>query len=149
MDEKDEQILQILQINSKLSTHQISKKTGIPITTVHNRIKKLTKKGIIKGYTIVIDHKKIGQQLAAYVLIMVDYSLLHAKNIDQHQILNKITKHPFVEDGAVVSGETDILVKVRCANITELDEFLTKYMWGIEGVSKTRTSVILYGPGKY
>ena len=58
MDEKDEQILQILLINSKLSTHQISKKTGIPITTVHNRIKKLTKKGIIKGYTIVIDHKK-------------------------------------------------------------------------------------------
>ena len=58
MDDKDEQILQILKENSKLSTHQISKKTRIPITTVHNRIKKLKKEEIIKKYSIIIDKKK-------------------------------------------------------------------------------------------
>jgi len=146
MDDKDEQILQILRENSKLSTHQISKKTRIPITTVHNRIKKLKKEGIIKKYSIIVDNKKIGKELAAYVLVMLDFSLLHSKNEGQHQILNKITKHHFVEEGAVVTGETDILIKVRCANIDELDDFLTQYMWTIEGVSKTKTLLILYEP---
>jgi len=80
---------------------------------------------------------------------MLDYSLLHIKKAGQHQILNKITKHPFVVEGAVVSGDTDMIIKVRCSNIEELDEFLTNFMWTIEGVSKTKTSVVLYGPGKY
>ena len=48
MDEKDEKILKLLKENSKLTTQQISKKTLIPITTIHNRIKKLEKEGIIK-----------------------------------------------------------------------------------------------------
>ena len=146
MDDKDEQILQILKENSKLSTHQISKKTRIPITTVHNRIKKLKKEEIIKKYSIIIDKKKIGKALAAYVLVMLDFGLLYTKKTSQHQVLDKIIKHPFIEQGAVVTGETDILVKVRCADIDELDDFLTQYMWTIEGVSKTKTLIILYEP---
>ena len=51
MDKKDKTILELLNENSKLTTSQISKKTIIPITTVHNRIKKLEKEGIITGYT--------------------------------------------------------------------------------------------------
>ena len=77
---------------------------------------------------------------------MLDYSLLHTKKIGQHQVLNKIIKHPFVQEGSVVTGETDLLIKVRCANIEELDDFLTEFMWTIEGVSKTRTAVVLYEP---
>ena len=62
--------------NSKLTTHQISKKTLIPITTIHNRIKKLVKEGVIKKYTLELDNKKLGKYLAAYIQINVDYRLL-------------------------------------------------------------------------
>ena len=77
---------------------------------------------------------------------MLDFGLLYTKKTSQHQVLDKIIKHPFIEQGAVVTGETDILVKVRCADIDELDDFLTQYMWTIEGVSKTKTLIILYEP---
>jgi len=50
LDDKDWQILEILKDNAKLTSHKISKKTAIPITTVHNRIKKLEMNGIIKKY---------------------------------------------------------------------------------------------------
>ena len=47
LDDKDKKIIEILKENSRLSTQQISKKTLIPITTVHHRIKKLEKEKII------------------------------------------------------------------------------------------------------
>ena len=76
MDNKDEKILELLRENSKLTTHQISKKTLIPITTIHNRIKKLEQEGIIKRYTLELDNKKLGKELAAFIHITVDYRLL-------------------------------------------------------------------------
>ena len=50
LDKSDIKIIEILKENSKLSTQQISKKTAIPITTVHYRIKKLEKEGLKKIY---------------------------------------------------------------------------------------------------
>ena len=50
LDEKDTQILNLLKDNAKLTSSQISKLTRIPITTIHNRIKKLEKEKIIKNY---------------------------------------------------------------------------------------------------
>ena len=67
MDKKDAKILKVLKENAKLSTQQISKKTLIPITTVHHRIKKMEKEGVINGYTTIVDNKKIGKNIAAYV----------------------------------------------------------------------------------
>ena len=58
INEKDRKILDVLKKNAKLTTSQISKKTNIPITTVHNRIKKLEQQEIIKGYTIVLNQEK-------------------------------------------------------------------------------------------
>ena len=68
MDDKDYAVLNVLRKNAKLSTKQIAKKTGIPITTVHNRIKKLESSGIIKGYTTILDNKLIGNVIA-FILI--------------------------------------------------------------------------------
>ena len=84
LDKKDLAILEILKHNSNLSTQNIAKKTNIPITTVHNRIKKLEKEGIIKEYSVVLDNKKIGKPIAAYILITVDYKLLQQLKT-QHQ----------------------------------------------------------------
>ena len=67
LDNKDLAIIEVLKHNSNFSTQQISKKTGIPISTVHNRIRKLEKSGIIKEYTILLDNKKIGKPIAASI----------------------------------------------------------------------------------
>ena len=75
IDEKDLKIISLLKENAKLSMQQIAKKTLIPITTVHNRIKKLEKSGIIKGYTINLDDKKL-QSISAFILVTVDYKFL-------------------------------------------------------------------------
>ncbi len=144
MDEKDEKILKLLKENSKLTTNQISKKTLIPITTIHYRIKRFEKEGIIKKYTLDLDSKKIGRAVAAYIQIIVDYKLLKEKKLSQHELAKKLKQHEFVEEAAMITGGTDIIIKVRVKNVDELDNFVTKYLRNIEGIEKTQTMVVLH-----
>lgn len=143
MDEKDEKILKLLRENSKLTSQQISKKTLMPITTIHNRIKKLEKEGIIEGYTVKLNNKKIGKAISAYIQITVDYRLLKEKKMSQHELARKLKQNEFVEEAAMVTGGTDIIIKVRVKNVDELDNFVTKYLRNIEGIEKTQTLLIL------
>ena len=143
MDEKDEKILKLLIENSKLTTKQISKKTLMPITTIHNRIKKLEKEGIIKKYTVELDNKKVGKNIAAYILIMVDYKSLKEHKMSQFELTRKIKQYEFVEESSMVTGGTDIIIKVRVKNIDGLDDFVTKKLRNIDGIEKTQTMVIL------
>lgn len=143
MDKKDEKILELLRENSKLTTNQISKKLLIPITTVHNRIKKLEKEGIIKKYTVEFDNKKLGKNLAAFIHITVDYKLLKEMKISQQDLAKKIKQNESVEEAAMVTGVTDIIIKVRVKDVDELDYFVTKHLRNIEGIEKTQTMVIL------
>jgi len=143
MDDKDESILDVLKENSKLSTQQISKRISIPITTVHNRMKKLKEEGVIKKYTVVLDPKKIGKQISAYVLINVDYTLLKQIKKTQHELTKKLRLHPSVEEASRVTGGTDIILKTRVKNVDELDDFVTRYLRNVDGIDRTQTMVIL------
>ena len=70
MDKKDEKIISCLKEHGRWSIQKIAKQTLIPITTVHHRLRKLEREGIIKRYTVALDYKKIGLPIAAYVLIV-------------------------------------------------------------------------------
>ncbi len=144
MDTKDRLILNFLKENSKLSTQKISKKTRIPITTVHNRIKRLQKEGIIKKYTVLLDNKKLGKALSAYIAIIVNYDLLKKLNISQHDLAKKLKKSENVEEVSMITGGTDIIIKIRVANIEAMDDFVTKYLRNVDGIEKTQTMVILH-----
>ena len=142
IDEKDLKIISLLKENAKLSMQQIAKKTLIPITTVHNRIKKLEKSGIIKGYTINLDDKKL-QSISAFILVTVDYKFLKEKNISQYDLARKLKSNELVEQTSMITGESDVILKVRVKNIADLSEFVTNYLRNVQGIERTQTLVIL------
>lgn len=142
LDKKDFQIIGLLRENSNLTTHKISKKLNIPVTTVHNRIKKLEKTGVIKNYTVNLDHKKLGKPISGFLLVSVNYNLPNGKKIEQEQVAKKI-KQIGAEEVCTVTGGTDILVKVRVGDVEELNEFVVKKLRNIDGVDKTQTMVVL------
>jgi len=143
VDDKDLKILELLKSNARLTTKQISKKTLLPITTVHNRIKKLENLGVIKNYSVVIDHRKIGKTISAYILMNINYVYLKEKNITQHQLAQQLASHPFVDKISMVTGETDMILKIIVNDVSQLDEFVTKYLRNIDGVQRTKTMLIL------
>ena len=143
MDRKDLKIIEILKQKGQISAQQISKETGIPVTTVHNRIKSLTKNGVIKGYTVVLDSKKLGTMISAYIFLTVNYKLLKQKNTTQQELAEDLSKQEYVENTAMITGTTDIILKLRVPDIDQLDEFVTKYLRNVDGVEKTQTMIIL------
>jgi len=143
LDDKDIMILELLKENSKLTTHKISKKTAIPITTVHNRIKKLEKEGIIKGYTVVLDYAKLGRSMRAFVLATVTYMLPSGQKISQEDAAKRIRKIAGVEGVCIVTGGTDIIIEVRVKDVDELNDFVVRKLRNVEGVDKTQTMIVL------
>ncbi len=144
MDEKDEKIIKILHENAKISTQEISKKTLIPITTVHNRIKKLEKEGVIKGYTINLDHAKVGKALTAYILVSVDYNSLKRAKMTQEELGKKLIYYDEVEELAMVTGSVDMILKIRARDMKNIDKFVTGILRGQSGVGATQTLMVLH-----
>ena len=117
---KDVKILDALQENARLGVKQVARKTGIPITTVFNRIKSLESKGIIKGYSLEIDKKKLGKEIEAYILINIAYD----SELHQDKFSLELKALPEVDECYVISGATNILVKVSTTDIDSLNDFI-------------------------
>ena len=144
IDEKDITILYILEKHAEYTVRQIAKKSLLAPTTVHARIKKLKKLGVIKRYTIEIDKKKIGKKIGAYVMISVDLKSLKEKNKTQYDLYEEIKKLPGVERVNIVTGGTDLIARIRVTDIEEFDKVLMEKIQLLEGVSKTQTMVIMH-----
>jgi len=143
IDDKDKRILEVLRQNSKLTTQKIAKKLNIPITTIHNRIKKLEKEGIIQQYTIALNHQKLGKGILAVILISVNYLLPGGKKIQQEDIAKSIKKLG-AETVYIVTGGTDILITLRTKDVEELNDFIIKKLRNVDGVDKTQTMLVLH-----
>lgn len=143
MDHKDLKILEMLEKDAKLTSQQISKKTLIPPTTVHNRIRKMEREGIIRGYTVRLDHKKLGKGIMAFILLTVTYILPTGKKISQLDLARAINSLPEVEETHIVTGGMDIILKIRVKDMDELNNFVITDLRRIDGVENTQTIITL------
>ena len=69
IDEKDKIILAELKKNARNSTKNIATKVKIPRVTLHDRIKKMIERGIIKSFNVTIDYKKIGLSTEVFIFV--------------------------------------------------------------------------------
>ena len=142
IDEIDFKILDVLKESSHLSTHKISKKIGIPVTTVYHHIKKLEEQKIIKNYTINLDYKKIGKSLLAYVLVFYDISTLGSK-ISREELGRKLCNIEGVEHVSYTTGRFDIVLTVRLRDIKGLTEIILDRLRKIPGVGRSESFLVL------
>jgi Lrp/AsnC family transcriptional regulator, leucine-responsive regulatory protein len=142
VDSKDRKIVEELLKDSRQTSSSLSKKLNIPITTVHNRIKKLIKSGIILNYTINLDHNLLGRPVPAYIGITINYNV-PGKKINQLEVARKIKAIDGVYEVLIMTGGSDILAKVLAKDIGDLNMIVTEKLRNVEGVDKTQTAIIL------
>lgn len=135
IDDKDRELIEILRENSRLKTKDISKKVKMPRTTVHHRIKKLEEEKIIKRYTVVPDYSKIGSPVTAFILV----SFLPTMDAKQREVAEKISRLKGVYEVHLISGEWDMLLKVRSSSMEKIGELVIDDLREIKGVGKTVT----------
>jgi len=140
IDEKDIELLEILRKDCSLTKKKMARKTGLPLTTVHNRVARLERDGYLQGYRARIGWKKLGYGISAIISMSVDYK---TKNYSQEETAKRIMGLEGADSVSIVAGGTDIIARVRAKDTDELNDFITKKLRKIEGIDKTTTFVIL------
>jgi len=135
LDEIDKGLLRILQENAKTPYSKISKELGISEATVHLRIRKLVKQGVIKRFQAIVDPEKVGKGVVAIIALTADPRKYES-------VLEKLKSMPDVYDIYDVTGEYYTILKVRVGSKEELAKVLDE-IGSIEGVESTRTMFVL------
>jgi DNA-binding Lrp family transcriptional regulator len=99
---------------------QVAKKLKEPSTTIHYNIKKLEKEGAIRSYKAVFDYKKIGEGYCTYILTR----LVAEKYGHPEEVAEKLAQDPRVESVDIVTGDYEIIIKLRVKDIDEYYAFV-------------------------
>lgn len=135
LDEVDREILSLIVEDSRKSYREIAKTLGISVGTAYNRVKRLEESRIIKAYTALVDHAKIGYELTALILIQAEGG--HLLNVEAEAA--KLDAVACVYD---ITGDFDIAIIARFKNSSELNTFI-KSMLKNPYVRRTVTNVVL------
>ncbi len=135
LDETDIKILKALTSDARLSSRQIANQCDVSIGTVLSRMKRMEKEGIIKGYSVLLDHEKLGYELTVVSEITVSKGRLL-------EVENEIARLPNVCCVYDVTGLIDAVIIAKFKNREELSKF-TKRLLAIPYVERTNTHVVL------
>jgi DNA-binding Lrp family transcriptional regulator len=135
LDETDVKIMKALTLDARLSSRQIASQCGISIGTVLSRIKRMEKDGVIKGYSVMLDHEKLGYELTIVCEITVSKGRLL-------EVENEIARLPNVCCVYDVTGLTDAVIIAKFKKREELSKF-TKRLLAVPYVERTNTHVVL------
>ncbi|HLU74381.1 MAG TPA: Lrp/AsnC family transcriptional regulator [Nonomuraea sp.] len=138
MEEIDRRIVALLARDGRMSFTELARETGLSVSAVHQRVRRLEKRGVVRGYAAIIDHDAVGLPLTAFVSIK---PIDPAAPDDAPDRLAHLTA---IEACHSVAGDESYILKVRVASPVALEELLQQIR-AAANVS-TRTTVVLSTP---
>jgi len=135
LNETDLKILRGLLTDARFSSRQIAKNVGVSVGTVLSRIKRMEDEGIIMGYSVLLDHEKLGYELTVVTEITVSKGRL----TETESEIAKITNVCGVYD---VTGLTDAIIIAKFRSREDLGKF-TKTLLALPYIERTNTHVVL------
>lgn len=120
MEELDRQIVELLVKDGRMSYTDLGKATGLSTSAVHQRVRRLEQRGVIRGYAAVVDPEAVGLPLTAFISV---------KPFDPSapdDIADRLAGVPELEACHSVAGDENYILKVRVATPRELEHLLTR-----------------------
>jgi DNA-binding Lrp family transcriptional regulator len=143
LDEKDSAILTLIQRDSKLTAKQIARKVCAPITTVFAKMKRMEELGFIKQYRAIVSPEKLGAGTAAFILASVSYrSKGNDLPVSQRDVAEEIARFAEVQEVHIITGDWDLLVKLRAESVDAIGKFVVDKLRLIKGLEKTLTCMV-------
>ena len=136
LDRIDRQLLDALQTDSKRSLKEIGAEVGLSAPSVMERVRKLENAGIIRGYHALLDARKVGLDISAFIGVSIS-SPPHLSAFEEW-----VESIPQVLECHHVTGGHTLLLKVKTRNTKELERLISRIR-SMEGVASTETMVVL------
>lgn len=142
LDATDKKLLRLLQQDARLSYRALAEAVALSAPSAHARVQRLEKEGYIRGYHADIDPERIGRGLTAYVSIGLEGGR-KGEMPRTDLVAEHLRKDPDVVEVHAVTGEDDLLVKVRTTDIRGLERLLIRVLDPLEGVRRTTTNIVV------
>lgn len=138
LNDLDVKILRLLRADAKIVLKEIAEKLGSKPTTIHNRLKKLEEKGVILKHTIDLNLDFIGFNLSSFVMLKFDKN---ATSLNLEELACIIGEIKRVQEVHLISGDFDMILKVRAKNVEDLGDFVNKELTTMNGISHSTVYV--------
>lgn len=142
IDEKDIEILNLLQKNCKMTAKEIARKIDSRVTTVFAKIKRMEQLGIIKEYKAILDLGRLDKETTAFILASFSYRLQGEGFLSQREIAMHIGKFSEVQEVHIITGDWDILIKVKEKDVNTVGKFVIDKLRTVKGIEKTLTCMV-------
>jgi Lrp/AsnC family leucine-responsive transcriptional regulator len=136
LDEIDLHILALLQENCKQPLAKIGDKVGLSAPAVVERVKKLEDNRVVVGYHAIVDARRVGRDVTAFIGV----SIGHPRRIAEFEV--QVAAFDDVLECHHITGHYTLLLKVKTVNTSSLEQLISKIR-SIEGVERTETMVVL------
>lgn len=136
IDDVDSRIISVLAADGRRSYADIGAEVGLSTAAVHERVKKMLEKGVIRRFSISVDPERVGLNFTAFVAIRNDGGI-HCRDVAP-----RLLAMPQVEELHSVAGEYDFLAKVRTTHARALEDVIYQIK-AIQGVARTTSTVVL------
>jgi len=136
-DNYDLKILRQLMEQARTTWAELGAILGLSSPAAAERVRKLEERGVIKGYIAQVDPESIGYGLAAFIAVYLDRPKHRSGFLQTIQVM------PEVQECHHIAGDEDYILKVRCRNTRDLERIVSDEIKAIDGVVKTRTTIIL------
>ena len=135
-DDMDARIISALGADGRRSYADVGAEVGLSTAAVHERVKKMLDKGVIRRFSISVDPERVGLNFTAFVAIRNDGGI-HCRDVAP-----RLRAMPQVEELHSVAGEYDFLAKIRTTHARALEDVIYQIK-AIEGVARTTSTVVL------
>jgi Lrp/AsnC family transcriptional regulator, leucine-responsive regulatory protein len=139
LDEIDVKLLNILQVNSRITIRELSEKLHLSTTPIHERIKKLEKSGYIKQYLTLLDPKLLGKKLIIYISVSLNSHTREAVEEFEKEMHNLDE----IMECYYISGTYDFLLKVYCNDMEDYHNFITTRFSVIKNITQFYSSFVM------
>lgn len=136
MDELDLKLMKALRADSRRSFLELAKELGVSDATIHARVKKMVEEGLIKGFTIRLDHEKLGYGVTAFVEVRV-------RPGTADDALLRLSGTEGVLEAHEIHGHCDILLKMKAKDLSELRDKVVNKIKKFEEVVSSEVFAVL------
>ena len=136
IDDLDRRLIALVQADSSLSYAELGRHVGLSVSAVNERVRKLERAGIIRGYSALVDPKAVGLDLCAFVHVTF------AQAGDETTFRERVMARDAIMECHHVAGDDGYLMKVRTPDAAALEALIGELLRDLGGAVRTQTGIV-------